>query len=185
MTCLFDQTVLLLGEIRYGSLLGLKGIKQSTYKWLCCFSEYYTFLLPHDMHIMMKNTTFSGYIWQKLHCLICSEENSVWVTISILLYNKSLHCECLRPHLYLRKNNIHLLIWPSSHKINYYQINYFTTPAKLNLTDFNIMITLKEVTTLCTLPWTVSCWASWKFQVWKCTLLQIISRRLMTLKLKS
>ena len=61
----------------------------------------------------------------------------------------------------------------------------FTTPAKLNVTDFNIMIILKEVTTLCTLPWTASCWASWKFQVWKCTLLQIISRRLMTLKLKS
>ena len=29
MTCPFDQAVLLLGEIRYGSLLGLKGIKQS------------------------------------------------------------------------------------------------------------------------------------------------------------
>ena len=29
MTCLFDQAVLLLGEIRCGSLLGLKGVKQS------------------------------------------------------------------------------------------------------------------------------------------------------------
>ena len=38
----------------------------------------------------------------------------------------------------------------TNHAITY--TNYFTTPAKLNLTDFNIMITLKEVTTLCTLP---------------------------------
>ena len=29
MICPFDQAVLLLGEIRYGSLSGLKGIKQS------------------------------------------------------------------------------------------------------------------------------------------------------------
>ena len=27
MTCLFDQTVLLLGEIAFGSLLGLKGLR--------------------------------------------------------------------------------------------------------------------------------------------------------------